>query len=172
MERCRTDPESVVDLVLDLMDTVEQLTARTEQLAARVEQLEDQLKKNSGNSSKPPSTDKAFGPESKHRSLRRKSGKKSGGQTGRKGYTLERVDEPDETLTHRLQVCPRTGRPLTDADVVGEIRRQVFDIPEPKLKVTEHVYLLYRVPGSSRTVHHPFELIPQIPAHQGIRLTS
>jgi transposase len=162
LKQAKADPESIVDLILDLMDTVEQLTAR-------VEQLEDQLKKNSGNSSKPPSTDKAFGAKSKNRSLRRKSGKKSGGQGGHKGCTLERVDEPDETLTHRLQVCPRTGRPLTDADVVGEIRRQVFDIPEPKLKATEHVYLLYRVPGSSRTVHHPFHAGVGAPVQYGPR---
>ena len=86
-------------MVLDLMDTLERLTARTEQLTAHVEQLEDQLKKNSGNSSKPPSTDKAFGPKAKNRSLRRKSGKNSGGQKGRKGYTLKQVDDPDETRT-------------------------------------------------------------------------
>ena len=69
LDRFRTDPESEVDMVLDLMDTLERLTARTEQLTAHVEQLEDQLKKNSGNSSKPPSTDKAFGPKAKNRSL-------------------------------------------------------------------------------------------------------
>ena len=169
LERCRTDPESVVDLVLDLMEKVEQLTVQNEQLSARVEQLEDQIKKNSGNSSKPPSTDKAFGPKAKNRSLRRKSGKKSGGQKGRKGFTLQRVDDPDETLTHRLKRCPRTGRPLSDDDVVGEIRRQVFDIPEPKLKVTEHVYLLYRVPGTSRTVHHPFHPGVGAPVQYGPR---
>ena len=91
-------------------------------MTAHVEQLEDQLKKNSGNSSKPPSTDKAFGPKAKNRSLRRKSGKNSGGQKGRKGYTLKQVDDPDETRTHRLKRCPLTGRVLSDDDVVGEIR--------------------------------------------------
>ena len=167
LERCRTDPESVVDLVLDLMDTVERLSEQTQRLTARVEQLEDQLKKNSGNSSKPPSTDKAFGSKSKNRSLRGKSGKKSGGQKGHQGRTLERVDHPDQTITHRLKVCPLTGRALNDNDVVGEIRRQVFDIPEPKLVVTEHVYLLYRVLGSSKTVHHPFHPGVSAPVQYG-----
>jgi hypothetical protein len=32
-----------------------------------------------------------------------------------------------------MKRCPLTGRALSDDDVVGEIRRQVFDIPEPKL---------------------------------------
>jgi transposase len=161
-EQCRKHPEKMADLILDLMDKVEQLTAR-------VEQLEDQLKKNSGNSSKPPSTDKSFGAEAKNRSLRKKSGKKSGGQRGRKGHTLKRVDNPDETLTHRLERCPQTGRRLTDADIVGEIRRQVFDIPEPKLKVTEHIYFLYSIPGSSQTVHHPFHDGVSAPVQYGPR---
>tara|TARA_B100001964_G_C14203086_1_gene586799 strand:- start:184 stop:1668 length:1485 start_codon:yes stop_codon:yes gene_type:complete len=183
-EQCRSHPEKMADLILDLMDKVErlssqneklaaqneQLMARTEQLASRVEQLEDQLKKNSGNSSKPPSTDKSFGVKPKNRSLRQKSGKKSGGQKGRKGHTLKRVDNPDETLSHRLKRCPQTGRRLTDADIVGEIRRQVFDIPEPKLKVTEHIYFLYSIPGSSQTVHHPFHDGVSAPVQYGPRL--
>lgn len=119
LERCRTDPESVVDLILSLMDQVQALTKR-------VEQLEDQLKKNSSNSSKPPSSDKGSSSKPKQRSLRKKSGKKSGGQLGHKGSTLQRHENPDETIEHRLEFCPQTGRPLSDADIVGAIRRQVF----------------------------------------------
>jgi len=142
MEQVREDPESIVDLVLDLME--------------RVERLDDQLKKDSSNSSKPPSSDRGSHTKPKDRSLRGKSGKKPGGQRGHRGHTLQRTDRPDETLTHRLEVCPQTGRKLTDADIVGEIRCQVFDIPEPKFKVTEHVYFVYAVPGTSKTVHKPF----------------
>ena len=172
LKQAKADPESLVDLALDLMDTVAQLTARTQQLTARVEQLEDQLKKNSGNSSKPPSTDKAFGAKPKNRSLRRKSGKKSGGQKGHRGATLQRVDNPDQTLRHSLEFCPITGRKLSEADVVDEIRCQVFDIPEPKMTVTEHVYPVYRVPGSSRTVHSPFAPGASAPVQYGSRFGS
>lgn len=172
LERCRTDPESVVDLVLHLMDTVEQLTEQTQRLTARVEQLEDQLKKNSVNSSKPPSTDKALGSKPKNRSLRRKSGKKSGGQTGRTGKTLKRSAHPDETVEHRLKFCPQTGRALSDADIVGSIRRQVFDIPEPKFTVTEHVYFQYSVPDSNQIVHAPFLKETNAPVQYGSRFGS
>jgi hypothetical protein len=52
----------VVDLVLDLIDWVEKLV--------------DQVKKNSANSSKPPSSDRSSGAKPKQRSLRGKSEKK------------------------------------------------------------------------------------------------
>ena len=103
LKQAKADPESIVDLILDLMDTVEQLTAR-------VEQLEDQLKKNSGNSSKPPSTDKAFGAKPKNRSLRRKSGKKPGGQKGRKGSTFGKSKGSNggkaRGQTQNIKICP------------------------------------------------------------------
>jgi transposase len=155
LEEARRDPEKVVDLLLDLLE--------------RVEKLEDQLKKNSSNSSKPPSLDKGSSSKLKNRSLRGKSGKKSGGQKGRRGATLERVDTPDETIRHSLDVCPVTGRKLSDRDVVGEIRCQVFDIPEPKMRVTEHVYLVYSIPGSSKTVHYPFVDGASAPVQYGSR---
>ena len=162
LARVMADPEGVVDLVLSSMDQVETLTKR-------VEQLEDQLKKNSGNSSKPPSTDRGSSAKPKDRSLRGKSAKKSGGQKGHPGRTLKRVDNPDVTITHSLELCPVTGRALDESDVVGEIRRQVFDIPEPKLIVTEHIYLLYRILGSSKTVHEPFEQGVSAPVQYGPR---
>lgn len=158
LEQVKVDPECIVDLVLDLME--------------RVEKLEDQLKKNSGNSSKPPSSDRSSQAKSKQRSLRGKSGKKPGGQKGHWGGTLKRTDNPDEIITHRLEVCPQTGRKLTDADAVGKIRCQVFDIPEPKFVVTEHVYLVYRIPGSSKTAHKPFLPGAGAPVQYGPRFGS
>jgi len=157
-EQIENDPEGVVNLVVELME--------------RVEKLEDQLGKNSGNSSKPPSSDRSSQAKPKNRSLRGNSGKKSGGQKGHRGHTLKRTDNPDETITHRLEVCPGTGRKLTDADVVGKIRCQVFDIPEPKFKVTEHVYFVYRIPGGSGTVRRPFLPGASAPVQYGPRFGS
>jgi len=158
LEEITSEPERVVDLIVSLID--------------RVEKLEDQLNKNSGNSSKPPSTDKGGARKPKNRSLRGKSGKKSGGQPGHKGSTLERSASPDETIEHRLEFCPETGRALSDADIVGSIRRQVFDIPEPKLIVTEHVYFQYAIPGSKQSVHAPFLKETSAPVQYGTRFGS
>lgn len=142
-EQIKAEPESVIDLLISLTE--------------RLEKLEGQRRKNSSNSSKPPSSDKGIGGgKPKTRSLRGKSDKKSGGQPGHDGHTLKQVKTPDHVIEHRLQFCPKTGRTLTDADIVKQIRCQVFDIPEPKLTVTEHVYFVYATPNGRQTVHAPF----------------
>jgi len=75
--------EAVVELVRKLTDNFKLL-------AARMQALEDRLAKNSSNSSKPPSSDGYNKPAPK--SLRKRHGKKSGGQPGHAGYTLEAVE--------------------------------------------------------------------------------
>ena len=56
--------------------------------------LESRLNQNSRNSSKPPSADLIQG-KPNPKSLRKKSGKKPGGQEGHSGTTLEMVNDPD-----------------------------------------------------------------------------
>ena len=60
-----------------------QTISMIEVLAARVKELEDRLAKNSGNSSKPPSSDGYNKPEPK--SLRKRHGKKIEGLVGHSG---------------------------------------------------------------------------------------
>ena len=71
----KSNPEVLVDIILSLQEQVELLTQR-------VVKLEKQISKNSRNSSKPPSTDGFNKPtgEKKTKSLRKKTGKKQGGQ--------------------------------------------------------------------------------------------
>ena len=103
-------------------------------LSERIEKLEDQLGKDSHNSSKPPSSD----PFKKTKSLRKKSDKSPGGQKGHGGKRLELVSEPDETVVHPVVCCCACGAELSNEARIDVRRRQVFEVPPLRLSVTEH----------------------------------
>jgi transposase len=132
----KDEPELAADLLVVLTRTVNVLSRKVDELTAKVEELEGRLSKNSSNSSKPPSSDGYTKPSPK--SLRKKSGKKSGGQRGHKGTTLSQVSNPDEIITHRSGKCC-CGLDLENGTVLSEERRQVFDIPTPRVEVIEHI---------------------------------
>ena len=114
------------------LDTIEYLQRRNNQLEARVRILE----KNSTNSSIPPSKDE--NKKIKNQSLRKRSGKKPGGQKGHKGITRLQVSQPDIIELCVPNQCQRCGCDLTTLD--GEIieKRQEIDIPPIKPIVTEY----------------------------------
>jgi transposase len=105
-------------------------------LAERIEKLEDQLAKNSSNSGKPPSSDGYEKPAPKSR--RQRSGKKSGGQVGHPGSTLKMVAKADKYEVHSVNCCASCDANLKRAKVVAVEKRQVFDLPEVRIQVTEH----------------------------------
>jgi transposase len=113
-------------------------------LLARVRDLEARLAKDSHNSGKPPSSD---GLKRKTKSLRRRSGKKPGGQIGHRGETLRLVAVPDAVVEHRPDACRQCGASLEGASVVVRERRQVWELPPVRLQVTEHQALHLRCPA-------------------------
>ena len=113
-------------------------------LKQKVAELLRRLDKNSSNSSKPPSSDGLKKPPRVFKSLRGRSGKTSGGQVGHKGDTLRSVDKPDRIERHAATTCRHCKACLTAAMVTSEERRQVFDLPQPRLDVTEHRASVYR----------------------------
>src|SRR5271165_5795544 len=131
-----------------LREQVRELPLLREQIAVLVRQMQDlqaRLAKDSHNSSKPPSTD---GLARKTRSLRRRSGKKPGGQIGHRGETLRLVAVPDVVVAHRPQVCSGCQTALPEeALVVLRERRQVHELPPVRLVVTEHQALHVRCPA-------------------------
>ena len=104
-------------------------------LEARITELEARLNQNSRNSSKPPSSDDLHN-KTRSTGLPPPS-KKQGGQEGHLGKTLVKVDNPDFVISVTTSVCScgQVLDPLT-----GEVIKtcQVFDLPEPKLEVTEY----------------------------------
>jgi transposase len=120
------------DAVISL---VKSLVERINGLEARVEALENQLKKNSHNSSKPPSSD-GFGKRTK--SLREKSGRSSGGQPDHPGSTLEWCAEPDSIVVYPVETCSDCGFSLKNATLINRELRQVHDLPWVQIAVTEH----------------------------------
>lgn len=106
-------------------------------LEQRVADLEAQLSKNSRNSSKPPSSDGFVKPD-RTQSLRDKSGKKSGGQTGHPGHFLGLVENPDQILIHPLIKCAGCNHTLHTRKADEWVKRQVFELPVMSLEVSEH----------------------------------
>jgi transposase len=104
-------------------------------LQERIKTLERQQAKDSQNSSLPPSSDRFVRPP---KSLRKKSGKSPGGQPGHRGHHLRQVEMPDEILIHPVLCCEQCHHDLrTQAADLPE-RRQVIDLPDIRLWVTEH----------------------------------
>ncbi len=125
----REGEEAVVELFRRMNETILQLIGR-------IQTLEDQLAKNSSNSSKPPSSDGYQKPSSK--SLRKRHQKKSGGQSGHSGHTLKAVEHPDHIEVHPVRQCLYCHAGLEEVEASSHEKRQVFDVPRVRIEVTEH----------------------------------
>jgi transposase len=118
-----------------LLAKVDALESENSALRAENAELRSRLNLNSKNSHKPPSSDGL----SKKPGLPKGPPKKSGGQFGHKGKTLKMVDTPDAVVVHHIPSCPCCSKVFSPVDVVEVAqKRQVFDIPAPRMEVTEH----------------------------------
>lgn len=93
-------------------------------------------KKNSGNSSIPPSKDENR--PQRTSSLRKASGKSSGGQKGHEGHTLKMSVSPDHIVDHSPGFCNCCGLDLHAQQAELTSCRQIVDIPVIKPLYTEH----------------------------------
>jgi transposase len=125
-----------------LAERAEEIMLLREQLAGLQSQVADlaaQVKMNSQNSSKPPSSDGLGKPAPK--SLRVRSGRKPGRPKGQPGATMQLTGHPDKRVRHRPARCRCCGKSLKGAPETGMERRQVIDIPPVRPVVTEHQIL-------------------------------
>lgn len=128
-------PKSVQALVTGLV-------TRFQELEVEVARLREQINRNSGNSSQPPSSDGSG--VVKPKTAKKRSGRNRGGQAGHPGTNRKLI--PVEELKAEYDVKPATcrccGEPLSGEDS-HPYRHQVAEIPPVKVEVTE--YRLHRL---------------------------
>ncbi|WP_415791517.1 IS66 family transposase, partial [Deinococcus saxicola] len=110
------------------------LQARIQELEGRLSALEARLAITSQTSNQPPSQDKPWLPKSE----RQKSSRSSGGQRGHAGKTLKMSEHPDEIRTLPITGHCGCGQPWASVAVSDLLARQVHDLPEVRLHVTEY----------------------------------
>ncbi len=162
LKLAKQSPETLVDYVLALQEQVQNLTRKVNELEAR-------LNKNSNNSSKPPSSDGLKKPKPKN--LRKKTGRKTGGQPGHPGKTLHAVDTPDYQIPLVVNSCD-CGCCLKDQSILSVESRQVFELPKPKLEVTEFSAETKQCPNCGKITKAVFPDLVTAPVQYGQRFNA
>lgn len=127
---------------------IEESARQIEEAKKKIEELEGQLagkRKNSTNSSKPPSSDGLAGDPRERGGKRKKSTRQPGGQPGHRGAHRElappeRVDEFKTVLPEECGHCGlKLPQQLEQVQTAGGTRRrQTVEVPPIKAHITEH----------------------------------
>jgi transposase len=150
---------------------VTHLASQVQELHAVIPQLRDQVEKNSRNSSKPPSSDGVKKPRT--RSLRKPGQRRTGGQPGHFGQTLQQVAHPDRVKVHKVDECQTCQRSLHEVAEERREIRQVFDLPALHIEVTAHQSIVKVCPRCGTVtmatfpsdVSQPVQYGPKVKAH-------
>jgi transposase len=155
----------------EAVGALEQARAELASARERIAELEARLKQNPRNSSRPPSSEGLAKPAPRPRSLRKKSGRKPGGQDGHKGTTLAQVARPDREIRHEPGCCGRCGAGLAARPVTAVERRQVFDLQPVRAEVTEH-QLIERECGCGHRTRGTAPAGAEAPVQYGPRIAA
>jgi len=150
-------------------EQVKSLEGLIDSLQERLKTLERHQAKDSHNSSLPPSSDRFVRPP---KSLRKKSGKKPGGQKGHRGHHLRQVDNPDQILIHAVERCEHCQQDLRAQPAAVPERRQVMDLPVKRLWVTEHRVEEKQCPLCSHLTRASFPAAVSAPAQYGTSIQT
>lgn len=151
---------------------IESLLQKVDELEKKLTALEEKIAvyekpKNSFNSSIPPAKDE----NRKKRSLREKSDKKSGGQQGHKGSSLEIVSAPNHVIVHQPDFCQGCGKNISSAEAVFEEKRQVVDLPVIRPVYTEH-QCFSKACSCGKTTYSTFPSCVKAPIQYGPQIES
>lgn len=142
-----------------------------ELLKAKISALEDEILRlnsianNDGTNSGLPTSQMPIGKNKVIPNSRVKSGKKKGGQTGHKKYSLAPLtdDEIDETIEHTLDKCPKCNSALK---YIGERHKDVIDYKVTVIK-TRHIFYEYECLNCGKIVHSKIPLNIKEPVQYG-----
>ncbi|MCX7975631.1 MAG: transposase, partial [Bellilinea sp.] len=152
-----------------LQKEIGQLRAENARLHADNAELKRLLGQNSQNSHKLPSRDgyrnkrlKAAMPKTEKRGR--------GGQPGHKGWTLRAVEQADLVEVHLPVECCVCHRKIQSDEAYRVVsRRQVFDLPQPKLEVTEHRAGEITCCGQAQRGEYPAQVTNAVQYGPGVR---
>ena len=136
-------------------------------MSLRIKDLENQLSQNSHNSHRPPSSD---GYRKKPALGGNPKGPR-GGKPGHSGNTFKMVDTVDHRQPIYLEQC-NCGAPLKGEDMVLHTGRQVFDLPQPRLEVTDYQSFSCRCPRCDKQVVGRFPEGVNAPTQYGSRVRA
>ena len=142
-------------LIDELLKRLAALESENERLQAENVELRRRLEQNSQNSHKPPSSD-GYRKKSVQPAMPKPEKQAPGGKAGHKGKTLRQVERPDKVHVHLPGSCSTCGRTISAEEkhvIVG--KRQIFDLPEPKLEVIEHRLGQIECCGQAQTGQYP-----------------
>ena len=128
-------PQPVKQYIEYLEQAIATLVAKLEQHEKRIEQLEVRTKKNSLNSSKPPSSDSPF---RKPKKKSKKSKRKRGGQKGHKGHRQQML-EPTETKIILPTICDCGRYDFDPKTLEPYYTHQHIELPEIQMDVRHFI---------------------------------
>jgi transposase len=156
---CDQGREVVVGVLVELSaqnarlaEQVERLTERVAKQDERIAELERRLKRNSRNSSLPPSQDPPGAPERKRSG---RSGRGQGAQPGHqgRGRGLAPIEAVDELIVHWPERC-ECGHRFAEAErepAGAPARHQVAELPPIAVRLSEHQLHRLRCSDCGRT---------------------
>src|SRR5450830_1011056 len=163
----RAEAEAILDgdreTALALLMRIDELIEANRRLESRVAELEQRLKRNSRNSSLPPSADPPSVPP---RPRQAASGRRAGAQPGHpgRGRRLASIESLDELIDHWPERCACGHRfSETERCPVGKpARHQVAELPPTAVILSEHRLQRLRCPdcGATTRAELPAEVPP------------